>query len=83
MSADLYICETTCGVEYYYKCHVSFKMAILMGALYQLYKVMEPLVREKIHWMEQGVIDISLLPFAVLQAVYCYYHVPMSQAFLL
>ena len=40
MSADLYICETTGGVEYYNECHVSFELAILMGALYQLYRVM-------------------------------------------
>ena len=82
MSTDLYICETTCGVEYYYECHVSFEMAILMGALYQFYKVVEPLVRATIQWTEQGVNDISLVPFVLLQAVYCYYRVTMSQAFL-
>ena len=73
MSEDLYICETTGGVEYYYECHVSFEMAILMGALYQLSKVVEPLVRATIQWTEQGVNEISVLPFAVLQAVYSYY----------
>ena len=82
MSADLYICETTDGVEYYYEFHVSLESAILMGALYQLYKVMEPLVRATIQWTEQGVNGISLLPFVLLQAVYSYYRVPMSQAFL-
>ncbi len=41
-----------------------------MGALYQLYKVVEPLVRATIQWTEQGVNDISLLPFVLLQAVY-------------
>ena len=35
-----------------------------------------------IQWTEQEVNDISLLPFVLLQAVYCYYRVPMSQAFL-
>ena len=55
MSADLYICETTDGVEYYYECFVSFESAILMGALYQLYKVVEPLVRATIQWTEQEV----------------------------
>ena len=55
MSADLYICETTGGVEYYNECHVSFEPAILMGALYQLYKVVEPLVRAIIKWTEQGI----------------------------
>jgi hypothetical protein len=53
-----------------------------MGALYQFYKVVEPLVRATIQWMEQGVNDISLLPFVLLQAVYSYYREPMSQAFL-
>jgi len=60
VSADLYICETADGVEYYYECRVSFESAILMGALYQLYKVVEPLVRATIQWTEQGVNDISL-----------------------
>ncbi len=82
MSADLYICETTDGVEYYYECRVSFESAILMGALYQLYKVVEPLVRATIQWTEQGVNGISLVPFVLLQVVYSYYRVPMSQAFL-
>ena len=82
MSADLYICETTGGVEYYNECHVLFEMEILMGALYQLNKAVEPLVRATIRWTEQGVNDISLLPFVLLQAVYSYYRVPMNQAFL-
>ena len=66
MSADLYICETTDGVKYYNECHVSFKMAFLMGSLYQLYKAVEPLVRATIQWTEQGVNDISLLPFCCI-----------------
>jgi hypothetical protein len=70
VSADLYICETTDGVEYYYECRVSLEPAILMGALYQLYKVLEPLVRATIQWTEQGVNGISLVPFVLLQAVY-------------
>ncbi len=41
-----------------------------MGALYQLYKVVEPLVRATIQWTEQGVNDISALPFVLLQGVY-------------
>jgi len=82
VSADLYICETTDGVEYYYEFRVSLESAILMGALYQLYKVMEPLVRATIQWTEQGVNGISLVPFVLLQVVYSYYRVPMSQAFL-
>ena len=53
-----------------------------MRALYQLYKVMEPLARATIQWTEQGVNDISLVPFVLLQAVYIYYRMPMSQAFL-
>ena len=53
-----------------------------MGALYQHYKVAEPLVRATIQWMEQGVNDISLVPVVLFQAVYSYYRVPMSQAFL-
>ena len=82
MSADLYICETTDGVEYYYECCVSFESAILMGALYQRYKVVKPLVRATIQLTEQGVNDISLLPFVLLQALYSYYRVTMSQAFM-
>ena len=54
----------------------------LMGALYQHYKVVEPLVRATIQWTEQGVNDISLVPFVLLQVVYSYYRVPMSQTFL-
>ena len=81
MSADLYICETIVGVEYYYECCVSFELAILMGALNQIYKVVEPLVSATIQWTEQGVNDISLLPFVLLKAVYNYYRVPMSPAF--
>jgi len=46
-----------------------------MGALYQLYKVVEPLVRATIQWTEQGVNGISLVPFVLLQAVYSYYPV--------
>ncbi len=53
-----------------------------MGALYQLYKVVEPLVRATIQWEKQGVNDISLLPSFLWQAVYSYYCVFMSQAFL-
>ena len=53
-----------------------------MGALYQHYKVVEPLVRATIQWTEQGVNDISLVPFVLLQAVYSYYRMPMSQTFL-
>ena len=53
-----------------------------MGALYQHDKVVEPLVRATIQWTEQGVNGISLVPFVLLQVVYSYYRVPMSQAFL-
>ena len=53
-----------------------------MRALYQHYKVVEPLVHVTIQWTEQGVNDISLVPFVLLQAVYSYYRMPMSQAFL-
>ena len=41
-----------------------------------------PLVHATIQWTEQGVNGISLVPFVLLQAVYSYYRVPMSQAFL-
>ena len=54
----------------------------LMGAPYQHYKVVEHLVRATIQWSEQGVNDISLVPFVLLQAVYSYYRMPMSQTFL-
>ena len=66
MSADLYICETTDGVEYYYECRVSFELAILMGALYQLYKVVEPLVLDTIQWTEQ-----ELMTFTFCLSFYC------------
>ena len=66
MSADLYICKTTDGVEYYYECRVSFEPAILMRALYQLYKGMEPLVRATIQWTEQ---EVMTIPFCL--SFYC------------
>ena len=69
--------------EYYNECHVSLRRQFWWEHCTNYIRSLEPLVCAKIHWTEQVVNDISLLHFAVLQAVYSYYHVPMSQAFLL